>query len=255
MTMNAPHPTGKADLHTHSRASDGLGTIEAMLDFAEHRAHLDILCISDHDDLSPSLFARDLSAQRGYHCAVVPGMEITTLSGHLLALYLEEQVPSMRPLATTIEAVHRQGGVCVVPHPMSWLTYSIGRAQLDAASGGGRPELMPDALELENPTPAGRVTQKAARKANRDNYALAEVGGSDAHFVQSIGTAYTTFPGQTPSDLRTAISNRATQAHVIPRHERPRVGPVTLARQTFRALVLHPRKLVKRVVLQIMKSP
>ena len=37
---------------------------------------------------------------------------------------------------------------------------------------------------------------------------FAETGGSDAHFWQHIGAAYTLFPGSSPDDLRRAILER-----------------------------------------------
>jgi hypothetical protein len=42
------------------------------------------------------------------------------------------------------------------------------------------------------------------------------VGNSDAHIVDAIGRAYTTFPGRTPVDLRAAIALGTTRAHRVP---------------------------------------
>jgi hypothetical protein len=53
--------------------------------------------------------------------------------------------------------------------------------------------------------------RSTVRDANQD-WHLAEIGGSDAHFWQHIGSAYTLFPGSTPAELRQAILNRTVHA-------------------------------------------
>jgi hypothetical protein len=47
---------------------------------------------------------------------------------------------------------------------------------------------------------------------NRTVWGLAEFGGSDAHALQLVGTAVTTFPGRTIADLRRALAERTTRA-------------------------------------------
>ena len=49
--------------------------------------------------------------------------------------------------------------------------------------------------------------RSTVRLANAQ-WGLAEMGGSDAHFWQHIGAAYTLFPGSSPADLRHAILER-----------------------------------------------
>jgi predicted metal-dependent phosphoesterase TrpH len=216
---------GIADLHTHSRASDGLGSLGSMIEYAENRANLDVMCITDHDDISPGLFARDLASKRGYKCDIVPGMEITTLNGHLIAIFLEKPVKSMRPLQSTIESVHNLGGLCIIPHPYSRLTYSIGESDLQRLYRQRIKEAMPDAIESQNPTPAGQAVRKHPKRlAWWAERGLAEVGGSDAHFVQSIGQAFTLFQGKTALELKKEIESRQTIAGLVPSEER---NPIT----------------------------
>jgi len=52
----------------------------------------------------------------------------------------------------------------------------------------------------------------------------AELGNSDAHILDAIGRAYTTFPGRTPEALRDAIQKSRTRAH------RERYRPMGLVR-------------------------
>src|SRR5205814_529884 len=60
---------------------------------------------------------------------------------------------------------------------------------------------------------AGRVAYDRARALNRALLKLPVMGGSDAHASPLIGSAYTTFPGRTPDDLRAAFAAGTTRAH------------------------------------------
>src|SRR5690606_19596022 len=47
---------------------------------------------------------------------------------------------------------------------------------------------------------------------NRRGPRLSEVGGSDSHVPQTVGQAFTWFPGVSAADLRRAILDRCTRA-------------------------------------------
>ena len=79
---------GRADLHIHSVASDGTATVDEILRFAEERADLDVIAITDHERVDAALHAQQLARERGYRVQVVVGEEITTRSGHLVGLFL-----------------------------------------------------------------------------------------------------------------------------------------------------------------------
>ncbi len=199
----AARPMGKADLHIHTNLGDGLDSVESILDHVATETDLDVIAITEHDSLQVALNARETWARRGYSFDFVAGVEITTLEGHVVALYLEDPVPSLQRVEDTIEAVHRQGGVCFAPHPMSWLTRSIGPGTLDRLHAHG-PHF--DALELASGSPPAKVALAKARKLNRHRYRLPSVGASDAHFRQAIGSGYTRFEGSTAADLRVAFA-------------------------------------------------
>ena len=234
---------GKADLHIHTAQGDGMAEIPALLDYVEQHTDLSVIAVTEHDDLAPALAAREACARGRYRFQVVPGAEITTLEGHLLALYLEEPVESLRPLAETLVAVHRKGGLCIVAHPMSWLTRSIGRRAIErilAAEGDG---LYFDGMEVVNQSPGGRVTMEKARRLNEERYHLAAVGGSDAHFLAAVGTSYTVFPGETTEDLRGAILARATEAGNGHYPSLTEIGLMQVVKQQWRGFMVTPRKM------------
>src|SRR6266576_4612265 len=72
---------GKADLHIHSTYSDGIGTIEQILEHVRHQTDLDVIAITDHDVIEGSLRARDLWAQGEYRFDFVVGEEVSTYEG------------------------------------------------------------------------------------------------------------------------------------------------------------------------------
>jgi len=66
-----------------------------------------------------------------------------------------------------------------------------------------------DAVETRN---SNFSEFRANRKAERNLGTKAQVGSSDGHFLESIGRCFTTFPGATAEDLRSAITSRRTIA-------------------------------------------
>ena len=99
--MAAEPPTGRADLHIHSDAGDGLAGAEEIVDYAEHALGLDIVAITDHDEIRGALAARDYAARRGYRVQVVTGTEVTTRGGHLLCYGVERTYPYLGSLRAT----------------------------------------------------------------------------------------------------------------------------------------------------------
>ena len=89
---------GRADLQLHSDLGDGLASPEAMLDAAE-RAGMNVIALTDHDDIRGAFVLRDIAAKRASPVEVVTGIEITTRSGHLLALWIEDEIPMFGMLA------------------------------------------------------------------------------------------------------------------------------------------------------------
>src|SRR5439155_1411518 len=55
---------------------------------------------------------------RGLSIEVVVGEEVTTLGGHLLALWIEKPVKPFRSMRSTIAAIHDQGGLAIPAHPL-----------------------------------------------------------------------------------------------------------------------------------------
>jgi predicted metal-dependent phosphoesterase TrpH len=230
---------GTADLHIHTSDSDGLASVDQVLRYAETKTDLDLIAITDHDTIEGALRARDQAVRDGYRFQVIVGCEVTTRQGHLLALFLERPVRSLRSVEETVAAVHAQGGICIAPHPLSWLTRSLGARAIRRVQASPTEGVYLDGFETWNPSLAGRVTRKRVIELNEE-YRLATTGGSDAHFLAHLGTAYTVFPGLTPEELRTSLLARTVEAvRADPRPEHA-VSVSELARQQVKSLVELP---------------
>lgn len=240
-----PNGYGIADLHIHTSISDGMASVAEVLRWAQDRTSLDVLAVTDHETIEGGLRAQDLAVRMGYRFEVIVGAEITTRQGHLLALFLERNIPRFQSLGHTLQAIHEQGGIAVVPHPMSWLTFSIGQLSIERAMRSPAEGGYLNALETVNASPAGRVAHRKVRHLNSQRYGLAETGGSDSHSLLDIGTACTLFPGRTAQDLRQAVLRRQT---VAVRNDTPRVpvGVGALLRQQFRSLIVLPSRSLSR---------
>jgi predicted metal-dependent phosphoesterase TrpH len=234
---------GTADLHIHTRYGDGMATVPEVFRYVEDKSNLDVIGITEHDTLRAADEARELHARGAYRFDLVCGMEVTTLDGHLLALFIEEPVASFQRMEETLAAIHAQGGLAVVPHPLSWLTRSVGTRVLERIAASADPAIHFDGIEEYNLSPAGRVSSARARRMNQERYHLAALGGSDAHFLQSIGSAWTEFPGKATDDLRQAISMRTTLAKAGRAPHIAELGYRNVMLQQWRGIMATPRNM------------
>jgi predicted metal-dependent phosphoesterase TrpH len=213
---------GRADLHVHSWWSDGAQSPEDLVRAAAGR--VDVLAITDHDRIEGACRARQFARDHPtLGVEVVVGEEVSTLNGHMLALYLEKVVPAGLPAARTIELIHAQGGLAVAAHPFHPIRYRhSGHAPLAALI----PELPLDGIEVVNNSGFSCRLYDAWAALRNAEWMLAVTGGSDAHDVAYVASAVTRFPGRGGSALRRAILERRTRAHLewtwtvgkIPRH-------------------------------------
>ncbi len=239
-----PGQLGRADIHIHSAAGDGVNTIREILDFVEEKTDLDVIAITDHDEISGALEAKALVEQGGYSFEVITGSEISTRQGHVLALFIDQRLPMLHSVDETVAEVLALGGICVVPHPMSWLAPSVGERSLRRLCNREATAAGLCGLELFNPTVAGRVTSEHAAELNENCLHLSATGGSDSHHRDLIGTGVTLFPGHTAEHLRHALINRLTTCEGRQWSGSDHLHGV--ADQQLRAMVIHPYRKVMR---------
>lgn len=223
-----------------------MASVGAILEYSEHKTDLDVIAITDHEDVRGGLDAQELAARRGYRVEVVAGAEITTRHGHLLALFIESTPPSFRSVEATVDTIHAQGGLAIVPHPMSWLTRSISARTLRRLLGTKDEGTRLDGIELANPSPAGRLTCAKATTAN-STWGLAVTGGSDAHHLPHVGTGWTGFEGTTADQLRAGLSAGATSAGMTSYPSMKEIGFGQIALGLAWGYAATPRKMLRRL--------
>lgn len=238
---------GKADLHIHTRHSDGFPTVDQLIDHVEANTCLDVIAVTDHEDVTGGLRARESAARKGSRVDVVPGVEVTTIHGHLLALFVEQTPPMFRSVESTLETIHSWGGLAVVPHPMSWLTRSISRRTIDRIVSGNEEGISFDAIETCNPSPAGKAVARKTGALNR-RWRIPATGGSDAHHLLQVGCGWTEFAGSDGSALRTALESGGVTAGMSQYPSLRKIGVGRVALGLAWGYAATPRKLTARAI-------
>jgi predicted metal-dependent phosphoesterase TrpH len=170
--------TLRIDPHVHSEGSyDGSDPVELLLEQAAEIG-LDGIVVTDHDVIHESRRAAALAPE--YGLLGIPGVEVSTAVGHLLAIGVDEMPPRRAPLDETVAWIRDHGGVAVVPHPFQRSRHGIpGRHLVDC-----------DAVEVFNSWLfTGFRNRRARRFAAERGYPA--VAASDAHSVAHVGRAYT----------------------------------------------------------------
>lgn len=205
----ASPPTGRADLHIHPSDDPGAGSSPDAFYAALLASDLDVAVLADHDriDVALELVARSRGEQTRIELLV--GEEITSRGGHVLGIGLTARVPRGFSLIETIAAIHEQGALAVIAHPLLPV-WTAASEQTLIALAEGDPRSRPDALEAMHPLAAWLPgwRRRVEELATRLGYSV--VGGSDAHLARSVGWGRTVFPGRSAADLFGAI--RAGQA-------------------------------------------
>jgi hypothetical protein len=214
------------DLHVHSNCSDGRDEVKTILKAAVRRK-LAGLSITDHDTLRGSEKARKIIKEQKLDLILIPGAEVTTLEGHLLALGVSEVPPRGLSPEETTDLVHEQGGITIVPHPYHPFRHAIGRI----------PDC--DAVEAYNSKHLfGIANARARREALRRG--LPMVAGSDSHFAATVGLGVTDIDAEDAKEAIEAI--RAGQTRIIGR----RTPPQFFIGNTVQSIFLIVRKGVGR---------
>ncbi len=214
MELNAiPHPSARITplvddgyrevtgvIHIHTTYSDGRLPIEAVATIA-NRQNLDYLILTDHNTLKPKADRKE-----GWYgkTLVLVGDEISTESGHYVALHVRQEIPSRKDPQWTIDQVARQGGLGFIAHPF-WSRSLWRNKEVRGFTGMEIYNAAHDVSE-ENPIGLGLATIllgsdfSVARWLDRSNEPLAlwdrylkqgrrvvGMGGADAHGLKWMG--------------------------------------------------------------------
>ena len=144
--------------------------------FYAKRRGLDGVAVVDHDRLDSAM-----KIARETDFPIIPGMEITSLDGHIVALNLQEPVSAGLSADETVDKIHEAEGIAVACHPVTFFKGSLGK----------RTNSKFDAVEVINASAVPfRHSVKQGQKL-ASSLGKACVGGTDAHYGPEIGYAYT----------------------------------------------------------------
>jgi predicted metal-dependent phosphoesterase TrpH len=212
--MTTGNRSGKADMHIHTIASDGIASAAQVLDHVERHTDLDVIAIADHERIEAAVECQRLACERGSRVEVVVAEEVTTRSGHLLGVFLQARLKRNQRLETSVAEIHEQGGLAIAPHPFSAFSLGLRKSAIMRVHLSKDPLVYWDALEGFNPSTAGRYGRAATARLAAE-LGLPLVGNSDAHTLDTIGDGYTSFPGSTAEDYRAAVLAGTTTGSCI----------------------------------------
>jgi predicted metal-dependent phosphoesterase TrpH len=166
----------KIDLHVHTTYSaDSLITPEEVAFYARKRG-LNGVAVTDHDQLNGAL---EISKRIDF--LVIPGMEITSLEGHIIALGIKEPIPKRLTAEVTVDRIHNAGGIAIACHPTALFKGSLGNHTTTKF----------DAIEVVNSSAIPFWLSVKRSEQIASSLRMTRVAGSDAHYGPEIGYAYT----------------------------------------------------------------
>jgi len=168
----------KADLHIHSNYSnDGVSTVEEIVDMAVEKG-LGCIAITDHNNFEAYEKVKDNGK-----VIVIPGVEVSSKEGHILAYGIDRNIPRDMSIKDTIDAIHEAGGVAFAAHPYRWWSGLGEKNTLDHDFDGV------EALNARSVRGSNRKSLKLATSIGKPISA-----GSDAHTPEFIGEGFVEFP-------------------------------------------------------------
>lgn len=233
-----------ADPHIHTnRSKDGHLEPNQIVEIAVVSELLHTIAITDHNTILGSAEAKDYGLKMGYPLNIVIGSEISTANGHLLALYIEHDIPSDQSVEDTIRQIHRQGGLAIAPHPFfKRIRSSLTQEKLLDVIRNEDPQVYLDGFEVFNAGVNSYSKTTAIQEANefylvhKDSLG-APIGSSDNHYF-TIGRGLTGHTG----DLKEAIKSGQTTVLMLEDQETAQVGT--------HALNLFPKE-VKSLIVKL----
>ena len=169
----------KLDLHIHSKYSeDGIGSPKEIIKSVRKKG-LDGIAITDHNTTKGGLKTLKIAPK---DFVVIPGVEISTKDGHMIALNINKDIPKGLSCEETVDKIINLGGTPIVPHlfrTMSGIKENKLKNIVNKIS----------AIEVFNSCSVQKSNYKTSKTAKK--YKLGGVGGSDSHIPKYCGLGYT----------------------------------------------------------------
>ncbi len=155
------------DLHVHTIYSmDGNEEPKKIIKYLKKMGFKG-MAVVDHSTLKGAFEAK----KHANDFIIIPGMEIKTDKGHILAIGIEEEVKSNRA-DEVVEEIREKGGISILAHPFRF----------------SKPCIKTDAIEAMNGRNFPWQNKKAIKYAKEKN--MPTTAGSDGHYLWEMGRIY-----------------------------------------------------------------
>lgn len=168
----------KLDFHVHTHYS--IDSIISPKELAKKSQKSGIVFANtDHNTIEAHPVFKELGIP------FIPGEEIRTDRGDLIALYINELIPKFTPFEEAIDKIHSQGGLAYLPH------------MYDKTRKGVIPDKTEvskiDIIEIFNSRCLKSVYNTQAANFALENSKIGALG-SDSHFLFEFGTSFNEVP-------------------------------------------------------------
>jgi hypothetical protein len=181
-------------MHVHTEVSpDAYTRIDDLPRIISEKG-LDGVAVTEHNHFDPPRFDGVI---------ILPGIEISSAEGHVIAIGVREIIPRKLSADETIQRIHDQDGIAIIPHPYDPVCECVKISNLN---------VRPDAVETMNADALSFGISNYLARRDAFKFNLPQVGGSDSHIPESIGDCYTLIdsPSHSVDDILAAIRKGGT---------------------------------------------
>jgi predicted metal-dependent phosphoesterase TrpH len=176
----------KIDLHIHSTLGGDSAIAPETVVTQARSAGLDGVCITEHHSYDLSRPFDHIRLRENF--PIFRGLEYRAAEGHLLIYGVRagkgEFLPGL-PMQTVVDWVNRRGGAAVAAHPY--------RAGIVGCALGDRLLGLKGLTAVETVNGSLHWDENLRADQAARQMGLKGIGGSDAHGLQALGSAYTCF--------------------------------------------------------------
>jgi len=205
------------DMHLHScYSSDSSTSIDTITESYQRTGILPLVC--DHNTITGSERVYTILRKNNPDITTVLAEEIMTSNGEIIGLFLQEEISPFLSTEETLDVIHDQGGLALVPHPFcSYRSCALKKdvmvTNIDRI----------DIIEGFN----GRILddwENALARGFAERYRKPVSAGSDAHTSFELGRTFVCCePFSDPKGLMKALPD----ASVHYTHTHPAIHSVT----------------------------
>lgn len=178
----------KGDIHIHSKYSVDCNSEPEIIAKYAIRKGLDFIAIADHNNFRTHKL----------QIMTIPAEEVSSVDGHILAVFINQEIPKGLSQEETVEKIHEAGGIAIAAHPFRLVN-------------GLRKDFrnVYDAIEIKNGRCGFRCNQKTEKLAAK--LGKGGTAGSDAHFYDEVGRVWMEIDTTDPESLRKLIISGNTK--------------------------------------------